>query len=227
MDSADKRDPTQNSDFVHKNIRPENIILFPSSTESVHHIGNAHLLGLTHFRSVTHETNLYGDSAWHRNLYRHPARQGLEIFNEYVMQHDIYALGVCLLEIGLWRSFVLYQSDGGMDGANAVREVGLLVPKPGECLRLSRPLTDKMFERVHLNRGSTAWVKADLVAMARELLPARTGEMFAKIVMSCLTCLDEGNVDFAGLVEEGGDDGITVGVRFVEKILARVGEIRV
>ncbi|KAK4107345.1 hypothetical protein N656DRAFT_840443 [Canariomyces notabilis] len=209
-------------DFVHKNIRPENVILFPPSTNPRNPIGTAYLLGCTHFRSITHETNLYGDSAWHRNLYRHPARQGLEIFNEYIMQHDIYSLGVCLLEIGLWKSFVSYQS---LDSGNT-RLNGDMDWENEDCLQLSMPLTDRVFERVHLNKGGTLWVKEGLVAMSRELLPARMGEMYTDIVVSCLTCLDEGNDDFAGLEENGGDDGITVGVRFVEKILARVGEIR-
>jgi hypothetical protein len=54
------------SSFVHKNIRAENILLFPSSATSP--MGSAYLLGFTHFRSLTHETNHHGDSAWHRNL---------------------------------------------------------------------------------------------------------------------------------------------------------------
>ena len=33
------------------------------------------------------------------------------------MQHDIYSLGVCLLEIGLWRSFVYYEGEDSSDGA--------------------------------------------------------------------------------------------------------------
>jgi hypothetical protein len=146
-----------------------------------------------------------------------------------------------MLEIGLWKSFVSYQSldsgntrlNGDMDwenegvvGAEVETAGGLHVPRPGDCLQLNMPLTDRVFERVHLNRGGTLWVKEGLVAMSRELLPARMGEMYTDIVVSCLTCLDEGNDDFAGLEEDGGDDGITVGVRFVEKILARVGEIR-
>lgn len=139
------------------------------------------------------------------------------------MQHDIYALGVCLLEIGLWRSFVLYPD---VDGArsNGVG-VGKAAPEPG-CLKLRMTLTDKVFERAHI-RGRTAWVKEDLVSMATSLLPTRMGEMYTGIVVTCLTCLDEGNVEFGGLGEDEGGDGISVGVRFVKKILARVGEIRV
>jgi hypothetical protein len=36
---------------------------------------------------------------------------------EYKMQHDIYSLGVCLLEIGLWEPLVEYPEDGGQTTA--------------------------------------------------------------------------------------------------------------
>ncbi len=217
------------SDFVHKNIRPENVVLFPSANCP---IGSAYLLGLTQFRSLTHQTNLLGDAAWHRNLYRHPTRQGLRLLNEYVMQHDIYSLGVCLLEIGLWKSLVWYpKREAGDDvlvGAAATLGEGVpaAAPVPGFALALSPPLTDKIFERAHVG-NRTEWVKEGLLAMATTLLPARMGDMYTRIVKTCLTCLDEGNDDFGVVGEEGEVNGVTVGVRFVEKILAEMGEIRV
>lgn len=42
-----------------------------------------------------------GDNLMDRNFYRHPNRQGESPKDIYVMQHDIYSLGICLLEIGL------------------------------------------------------------------------------------------------------------------------------
>ena len=141
------------------------------------------------------------------------------------MQHDIYALGVCLLEIGLWQSFVWYPDVDGDPGPDGV-VVGEAAPQPGSGLQVRSALTDKVFERAHVG-GRTAWVKEDLVSMARRLLPARMGEMYAGIVVACLACLDEGGVEFGGLGEDEAGDGIGVGVRFVEKILVRVGEIRV
>jgi hypothetical protein len=219
---------------VHKNIRPENILLFPSPNNN-NSIGTAYLLGLTQFRSLAHQTNLLGDSAWHRNLYRHPARQGLRILDSYVMQHDIYSLGVCLLEIGLWRPLVWYPTTGATmttAAGNMGRVAGggddnaSPVPVPGLALALRNVLTDKVFERAHVG-NRTGWVKEDLVGMARKLLPARMGDMYTRVVESCLTCLDEGNEDFGGFGdEEGGDDGVVVGVRFIEKILALVAEIK-
>lgn len=51
---------------------------------------------------------MQGDDKWQDNLYRHPERQGKNPEESYTMHHDVYSLGVCLLEIGLWTSFVKY-----------------------------------------------------------------------------------------------------------------------
>lgn len=91
--------------FVQKNIRPENILIFPSDKSP---LGMSFLIGFNQFRHSKQQTKLLGDPAWYRNLYRHPERQGTNVINRYIMQHDIYSLGVCLLEIGLWQSFVHY-----------------------------------------------------------------------------------------------------------------------
>ena len=92
-----------NAQFVHKNISPETIILLKDE-ESV--LGKSFLVGFEKFRLVDGKTYHQGDSVWQRNLYRYPTRQGMRPGDDYSMQHDIYSLGVCLLEVGLWSSFV-------------------------------------------------------------------------------------------------------------------------
>ncbi|KAI3318435.1 hypothetical protein HD806DRAFT_512236 [Xylariaceae sp. AK1471] len=196
--------------FVHKNIRPENILIFPSGDDLS--LGLSFLVGFTQFRNANFQTNLYGDVAWHRNLYRHPQRQGALVLERYVMQHDIYSLGVCLLEIGLWRSFVWYPSYDG----NAT-------PVPGLALGFS--LSDKDFEAMKLTGQKRT--QEQLVALAKKELPPRVGDSYTNIAIACMTCLDPNNGTF-GLEEELMDeDGITVGVKFVEHILSRIIEISV
>ena len=181
--------------FVHKNIRPETIVVF-QDRNSV--LGAPFLLGFQKFRFVEGKTKRLGDSEWERDLYRHPRRQGLNPEEDYKMQHDIYSLGVCLLEIGLWISFVNY--DDNADGA---------LPSSVLC-NVDFSGKDKVKKAFD--------IKNTLVNLAREQLPSRMGHMYTDIVVNCLTCLDSFNVDFGDENEFQDADGVLVGVRYIEKV---------
>jgi hypothetical protein len=197
-------------DFVHKNIRPENILVFSSEASL---FASSYLLGFTQFRSAHFQTNLSGDPSWHRNLYRHPQRQGAFVQERYIMQHDIYSLGVCLLEIGLWQSLVWFP----ISYDNAV---------PGPLLGTAgQSLCDQDF--MVTNPVTPFWIKDSLVALAGKELPLRLGDVYTSIVLTCLTCLDPGNDAFGSEQSLTDEDGIAIGVRFVEKILSRITEIHI
>jgi hypothetical protein len=194
------------SSFVHKNIRPENILVFPSKNAS---LGMSFLVGFNQFRRSNQQTNLLGDPAWHRNLYRHPERQGTNVVNRYIMQHDIYSLGVCLLEIGLWRSFVHYP--GLNPHATPVAPVSSEIQ-----------ISDVDFEAAHLS--ARLRIKEQLVEIAIRQLPSRVGDVYTDIVLACLRCLDQGN----GMFGDGNPedkDGIIVGIRFIDHILTKINII--
>ncbi len=178
--------------FVHKNVRPENILL---STDKPSSLGHSFLVGFQEFRNAEGHTLRVGDTTWEKNLYRHPRRQGPKPDDYYIMQHDIYSLGVCMLEVGLWDSFVLYNEDG------------TCVPSP--ILGA-------------LSENSSTWkavlLQNTLVTLARSVLPRRMGTKFARIVETCLTCLDEENADFGDEREFQDADGVLVGVRYIEKV---------
>ena len=91
------------SNFVHKNIRPETILM---ASESSSLVGQPYLVGFEEVRGQDADTLYHGDDHWFKNIYRHPSRQGTVLQHRYRMQHDVYSVGVCLLEIGLWHSFV-------------------------------------------------------------------------------------------------------------------------
>jgi hypothetical protein len=179
--------------FVHKNIRPETIITFKDSESS---LGSSFLVGFEKFRTADGRTLRSGDSVWERDLYRHPHRQGLTLEEDYIMQHDIYSLGVCLLEVGLWDSFVIYSDEGKN-------------PLPSPTLGLT--LESLEFKKRFL-------VKDHLVSLARRVLPRLMGSRYAKIVETCLTCLDENNTDFGDEAEFQDADGILIAVRYIEKV---------
>ena len=179
--------------FVHKNIRPETIVVFKDSRTSS---GVPFLIGFETFRPVDGKSYFLGDSCWEKDLYRHPKRQGIYPEEEYKMQHDVYSMGVCLLEIGIWSNFVVYE------------------PNPSPSANLNIVDTLKMKEP----KKRAFDIKAVLVKLARTKLPGAMGHRYTDIVVSCLTCLDKTDNAFGdekGLMDE---DGISVGVQFIEKV---------
>jgi hypothetical protein len=215
--------------FVHKNIRPETIIIFQNDQSE---IGAPFLAGFEQFRLEDGCTFFSGDDLWQHNLCkfffwhfanvptdlsnsdRHPSRQGAQPETNYQMQHDIYSLGVVLLEIGLWTSFVLEDPGSGSP-----------LPVPNSILcpaNLDQPQN-------LLTAGEN---KQTLENLAENELPARLGRRYTDIVLLCLRCLDSGNgtdeyekgfgADSADWTDE---DGVVIGVRFIENVLEKMQEI--
>lgn len=61
---------------------------------------------------MTDSSTVERDGLLERNIYRHPDRQGPPEDapgNRFSVLHDIYALGVVLLEVGLWRPVMGYE----------------------------------------------------------------------------------------------------------------------
>jgi hypothetical protein len=181
-------------DFVHKNVRPDNVLTFadPTSTK----LGDFYLIGFEQVRSEDGKTSLRGSNDWEQNIYRHPERQGSHPEERYNMQHDIYSLGVCLLEIGLWSSFVSYGEQEVVLG-------------PGAALGMSKEA---------LRRCSSSQIKEHLVGIAKSRLPSALGELYTEVVLSCLKCLDSENKDYGEIADEEDADGVVIGVRFIQKV---------
>lgn len=179
--------------FVHKNIRPDTVVVFQDHSSA---LGHSFLVGFERFRPAAAGSHLRGDPRWDTNLYRHPRRQGSLPEDTYIMQHDIYSLGVCLLELGLWSSFVCSNSESIYLGPELVN-AGLVVGKD--------PFA----------------IKHKLVSMASDRLPGLMGPRYTNIVISCLRCLDPEETNLFGTTAELEDqDGIVVGVQYIEKVIA-------
>ncbi|KAK4452640.1 hypothetical protein QBC34DRAFT_397967 [Podospora aff. communis PSN243] len=202
--------------FVHKNVRPEAFMCFsrpgcfPSPGGAVSNTDrlSVYLVGFENFRREEGRTHRKGDDAVERNLYRHPSRQGSSPREDYIMQHDIYSLGVCLLEVGLWSSFVDYPDvDGSPTLANHLGISEKTGPKAAHQLK---------------EHG-----KGLLLSLAKKELRQCMGSRYAEIVETCLTCLDPENADFGDETEFEDEDGICVGVRYIEKVLLRLNTLSV
>ncbi|KAK1780338.1 hypothetical protein QBC45DRAFT_323854 [Copromyces sp. CBS 386.78] len=206
--------------FVHKNVRPESILCYEDGRASRSH---AFLVGFDAFRAADGGTVMTGDMSWERNVYRHPFRQGFDPAERYRMQHDIYSLGVCLLEIGLWESFVEYSEEDeefgrprAQFGEPYYRFKNWLAEKGQATMKEARPANT--FQALAFS------LKQYLVEQARTRLAPRMGDKYAHIVLSCLTCLDDEKEDFDRREIEDVDDD-TVAIHFAEKILNDLDQI--
>ena len=90
------------------------------------------------------------DGDWTRELYRHPDRQQKTLnaqthplqMNRFKQKHDIYSLGVVLLELGLWRNLESFMKAGTTD------QPLLKIAEPEERRTGLRKLADDLPPRV-------------------------------------------------------------------------------
>lgn len=188
--------------FVHKNIRPESILVFDTTNTTD---CSAFLAGFGSFRRDEGWTLRRGDDALEKNLYRHPSRCGIMPEEDFCMQHDIYSLGVCLLEVGLWGSFIDYPPTGESPALASLLDIPATASSPQE-------ISDFL-----LDQG-----KAHFVSLAQSRLPLLMGDHYAEIVETCLTCLDPDNADFGDVSQFQDEDGIRVGARYIEKVCLEI-----
>lgn len=167
--------------FIHKNIRPETTIVLQDGESE---LGSLFLTGFKISRMVGEQSGRLGDSDWARNIYRHPQRQGLYPEQDYRMLHDIYSLGVCLLEIGLWESLVQYEYSS-------------------DHLEM---YPNKIFQANGSSVPNVNASKALFMQLAKSVLPAKMGKLYAQVVLTCLTYCDE------------EQDAIVEGVRYIERV---------
>src|SRR5262249_24082831 len=97
--------------FVHKNIRPSNILVLgpqaPGARGYPHVIGRPVIVGFEDARPEGEDTERRGSAVWQDNIYRHPQRQGMNPQYRYTMMHDIFSLGVIFAEIAFWRPSII------------------------------------------------------------------------------------------------------------------------
>jgi hypothetical protein len=103
------------SGWVHKNLWSHGIIVVPSANRS-QQSGSQHLIpyvagwGIARPSSAK-ATEMKPNHEFESNLYRHPKRQQQPLI-KYTFIHDVYSLGVLLMEIGLWNTVInIFQSE--------------------------------------------------------------------------------------------------------------------
>ncbi len=182
--------------IVHKRIHPESILVIDTagSKPFPETLGYPYLVGFHLSRSESAGTMLQQDEqelARH-GIYFHPREQAKERTEPYRMISDIYSLGVCLLEIALWRSLFIkddVQKDYVQDGAARFEK-----------------LVNSNY-RTELSREDIAYAKMDeLIRIAKAEIPRTMGNTFAKVVVDCLlTGSPDGPGPFADWVDPTSD----------------------
>ena len=150
--------------WVHKSIRSHNFIFFSSNGTSSG-FTEPYLIGFEYSRLETAESEATWDDDVVKNLYRHPERQGPPLVT-FTKRHDIYALGLVLLEIGLWRTL----PDIWEDSRNKMQK------RTGKIPPLNRKLNVEYFTEA-----------------AKNNLAHNMGEAYAKAVMTCLELRSDEN----------------------------------
>jgi hypothetical protein len=208
--------------LVHKNIRTETVMVFqpaqPPQDEATRNavgFGEVYLTNWRLLRDALGPSILTGGTHWTEDIYRHPKRQGLQVEDKYNMGHDIYSLGVCLLEIGLWEPFVQLRT---VDGRPRVSDLFRAAAK----VDLSPNPEDEL--NVKLTKPSE--VKSVLLQLAHDHLPIKMGLGYYRLTVSCLTGLDKPS-GFGDKVDFTKMNQAEQGVAFKELVLSFITEMAV
>ena len=201
--------------LVHKCIRTETILVLQQTNEAQDE-DTKYAIGLglpvlSHWTLLKEATKISnkaaGTNEWTENIYRHPERQGLQVQRRYNLGHDIYSLGVCLLELGLWDPIVLTRTaDGNPKISDLFRRAAKVDATENPETALAQALKNP------------TRVKEVLLSLAEKQLPSRMGRNYTELVIACLKCLDSPSgfgegVDFTNI------KGMEAGLAFRELVL--------
>ncbi|EJD50093.1 hypothetical protein AURDEDRAFT_150300 [Auricularia subglabra TFB-10046 SS5] len=212
----------------HGDVRPENVVLlFPRGSDGAADdkllfpwsLGTGFLLGLDFPVPEDNDAMRGREGEWWADVYRHPSRHGRQPYAALSLLHDVYSLGVVLLEIALWRSLITIEerpaetqtlsvvspSDGQpLSRANTTGATSPAAADAKQVLRANTTPTSAYRPRLKYrpNRAAVSLVDREgrmkdgedvhkaLVRKAVEYIPLVLGERYRDAVLVCLNCLD-------------------------------------
>lgn len=196
--------------LVHKCIRPESILLFEpeGNNPEVKYprtIGLPVISDWQHARRTKDASRRQAFWDWTMAMYQHPERQAdpsTTAASRYNIGHDIYSLGICLLEIGLWHTFIIYNDS-----------------EPGYSTLLAETKAEWKAE----NSDGQSLTEAEIeqrvfIHLAGDRLAFEMGEAYSKLVIKCLTCLEQGFGNVRHFVDSTSHDWEEQGILFIQEI---------
>lgn len=197
-------------DIIHKRIRPESIVLLkPEDTAILQNesLGNPYLAGFCYSRMSLTYSDMKPLAGYHvpENIYYHPQHIGSSRFQAYQKSDDVYSLGVCLLEIGLWKSMARWVEEKKEYVLDEYWKLGPL-DYVGPDRRPPSNIWDKR--------------RTDLIAKAKNELPFVLGPIYTDVVVTCLE-FPEREREAMGPLKNAKR------VDFINDVVARLYEINV
>ncbi|WPA97606.1 uncharacterized protein RHO25_002216 [Cercospora beticola] len=92
-------------ELKHKSIRPRAVLLLGTPLDGDRAF-KLYVQDWSFISKLSGATSLFGETNWQKSIYQHPERQGRYAEHAYDRKHDIYSLGVCILQVLLWQVFV-------------------------------------------------------------------------------------------------------------------------
>ena len=166
--------------LVHKHISPENIMILTRAAVNKYAsfpyaLGDPLLVGFDRTRAQFAASRGYGEVDAADCLYHHPDRWGKISGFKFSMLHDIYSLGVVLLEIAVWDSMIVWLP----------KQFGLR-RKRYIAWRFIREMFDQ--ESGLLKSDKTARdVQELLINYAKRTIPPIMGQGYTNVVVACLS----------------------------------------
>jgi hypothetical protein len=204
--------------LVHKNVNSASVLIMTPNAANVADISDrdAHtfLLNWHLVRKIDAASMPMPERKWWKGIYQHPGRQLTLTEDEYTMGHDIYSLGVCMLEILLWKPLVGFTevAEPTVHPIFVETALGLgMIDDTPQSLKsfLDDPEDTKDVQRV-------------LLGIADQYLPAAAGQRLTALVKSCVTCLEGG---FGDLSFRQGTNRVEVGMNYITAVKNLLSEI--
>ena len=193
--------------LVHKNINSTNIMMVLDGPDTSGSKVWRPILFNWHFvRKLSAATQFLGEPKWWGGIYQHPTRQMVLADKEYTMAHDIYSLGVLILEILLWCPLVVHVGEAAPTISKLFKEevfsLGIISEQEWTQENLPSPEGEPFIKPQDVQRI--------ILSIAAKRIPAAAGAHLTQLVCSCLAVLENG-FDSGNIV---GKDHLSTGLNF-------------
>lgn len=145
------------------------------------------LSGWQNARTNFQATTFVGESGPHRVIYQHPQRHRTGRVEKYDMGHDIYSLGVCMLELLAWEPLVSFDQETRRSRLSEAYQTAFCKKGFDANVEISE---DGDADLAKLFTQDANEIKETIIEVAETRLAPHAGDRLVNLVCRCLSCLD-------------------------------------